>query len=304
MHHLTQTNNVSHSEPLVSLCNTLYTLIAKDVVPVTPSMDTNSGPMPSTSAPVSSTDKALRVLGALGDAGPAGLALSQLTQQTGLNKTSVYRAAQTLIHRGFAAQEPESSRYVLGPAAIALTGKFLGQEHLVTHIRPALLAISERTRELVHFGILQGTSVLYLDKIEPDRTLRVWSRVGNLAPAARTALGRAILAAENLDESVLDVYAEAAKPVTAPPNENPLDKEKFYAAVRNAPGLGFATEVEENERGICCVGVGLIRQQGSPVAVSVSGPAERMDPDRRAELAEIIREELQRNLPLGFRLAY
>src|SRR5690625_6100339 len=66
---------------------------------------------------------------------------------------------------------------------------------------PALAAISLRTRELVHLGRLEGTEVVYLDKVEPERTLRVWSRVGSRAPAARTSLGRADRKSTRLNSS-------------------------------------------------------------------------------------------------------
>src|SRR5690625_6893645 len=79
-------------------------------------------------------------------------------------------------------------------------------------LAPALAAISLRTRELVHLGRLEGTEVVYLDKVEPERTLRVWSRVGSRAPAARTSLGRALLAADGIAESRLAPYAEAVGP--------------------------------------------------------------------------------------------
>ena len=62
-------------------------------------------------------------------------------------------------------------------------------------------------------------------------------------------------------------------------------------------------EREENEAGICCVGVALRRPTGRPVAVSVTGPSSRMGADRLHELGHQLRDMLSMSAPPGFRLA-
>jgi hypothetical protein len=49
--------------------------------------------------------------------------------------------------------------------------------------------------ETVHLGVLQKTSVVYLDKVEPNNR-RVWlaSRIGTSNPVYCTAMGKAMLA--------------------------------------------------------------------------------------------------------------
>ncbi len=60
---------------------------------------------------------------------------------------------------------------------------------------------------------------------------------------------------------------------------------------------GFATETEENEPGISCVAVPVLRA-GQPVAaVSVTAPAERLGARRRREIEAILREVVPPLLP-------
>ncbi|HIW91017.1 MAG TPA: hypothetical protein H9870_05065, partial [Candidatus Corynebacterium avicola] len=61
-------------------------------------------------------------------------------------------------------------------------------------------------------------------------------------------------------------------------------------------------EVEENEHGVSCVSVALTRPNRAPVAISVTGPAERMTDQRRAELGTFLRHELEHRVPPGFQL--
>jgi DNA-binding IclR family transcriptional regulator len=135
--------------------------------------------------------------------------------------------------------------------------------------------------------------VLYLDKVEPDRTIRVWSRVGRQVSVLTTALGRAMVAAEGGD-ALLSAYTNDVDPVVA---------ERFTRSVAEARVHGYATEREENEAGICCVGVALRRPTGRPVAVSVTGPSNRMDADRLTALGHQLREVLSVSAPAGFSLA-
>src|SRR5699024_5324578 len=169
---------------------------------------------------------------------------------------------------------------------------FGGGEELPARFAPALASISQQTEELVHLGQLDGPRVLYLDKVEPERTLRVWSRVGRRAPAARTAMGRALLAADGIRAESLSAYAAAtgaagtgtagtgaagagAVWTGAPETGNAqagevLSPARLSAVVEQAALRGWAEEVEENEAGIACVGVALVRPVGRSVAVSVT----------------------------------
>lgn len=244
-------------------------------------------------SPVGSVDKALHVIELLAEAGSDGATLAALAAASGYTKTSVHRALQALRHRGFAEQAGDQ-RYRLGSRPSALVERFQRGQNLPTLFRTALLRICERTEELVHLGVLDGRSVLYLDKVEPDRAMRVWSRIGRHAPVATTALGRAIMAAEGVQDDGLDAYLG-----DAPHEELP----RFRAAVGDARRLGWAIEREENETGICCVGVALVRPQGPPVAVSITGPTSRIDEARQARFGELLVEELERSAPEGFTVA-
>jgi IclR family acetate operon transcriptional repressor len=250
-------------------------------------VDGNSEP------PVGSVDKALALIELLADAGPDGMALRDVVEASGLNKASAHRTLQALQHRGFA-EQGSNQRYRLGSRPALLVERFQREENLPTLFRPALLAICQEVQELVHLGILDGRNVLYLDKVEPDRTLRVWSRIGRQVSVLTTALGRAMVAGEGAPDALLSVYTADADTVVA---------DNFRRAVSEARLCGYATEREENEAGICCVGVALRRSTGRPVAVSITGPSNRMGADRLDSLGHRLREVLQISAPPGFSVA-
>ena len=267
-------------------------------------------PTPGSPSPVGSVDKALALLEVLAEAGPEGRSLRDIAAAAGLNKASVHRLLRALLHRGFAEQSPADQRYRLGASALELARSFGSGEDLPARFAPALASISQQTEELVHLGQLDGPRVLYLDKVEPERTLRVWSRVGRRAPAARTAMGRALLAADGIRAEALSAFAAAtgaAGTGTAGTGAAGagavLSPARLSAVVEQAALRGWAEEVEENEAGIACVGVALVRPVGRSVAVSVTGPLERLGQARRAQIGELLRETLARLAPEEFTVA-
>lgn len=263
-------------------------------------------------SPVESVDRALRVLAALASAGPEGLPLVELSGELGLNKTTVHRTLGALRHRDFVSQEPTSGRYLLGPAAVALSEQFFREENLPTLLHPALVALCAATDELVHLGVLSGVQVVYLDKVEPERPVRVWSAIGRRNWAVTTGLGRAMLAFRGIQRSVLDGYVEAVGGAVA------VEPGHVWDEVVDARRRGYAVELEENEPGIACVAVPLLRgaagdplvtaggseaRVGVPVAaLSITAPVDRMSADRIEELYREIRRVVPPLLPAGLSL--
>lgn len=241
--------------------------------------------------PVEAIDRALRVLTELATAGPAGLTLAQLADRLGVNKTTVFRALAALRYRGFAVQSQDGT-YALGSEAVTLGESFFGEDRLATALHPALVALSLDVDELVHLGVLAGGQIVYLDKVEPERPVRVFSAVGRRMPAATTALGRALLAARLQGEEGLAPYLTGL--------EERADG--VAGALAQARSRGWASEWEENEPGIACVAMPLQRA-GEPVAaVSVTAPRERLEGEGAQRIADAMRRVLPPLLPAGITL--
>lgn len=258
--------------------------------------DALSAPETATPPRIEAIDRALLLLTALADAGPTGASLADLAETTGMNKSTAYRALATLRQRGFAHQLPEGT-YRLGAAATALSERFSSPANLVRALHPALVAVAREADELVHLGTWDGDEVVYLDKVEPaTRAIRVWSAVGQRVPIASSSLGRALLAGRGVPPGQLDVYTRGL------PADRRVSTDLLGEKVALARRLGYATENEENEPGVACVGVALLREQDSVAAISITSLAARMTPERQAELAALLRRVLPPLLPAGVTL--
>ena len=249
---------------------------------------------PSTPPPqIEALDRGLRILEALGQARPEGLQLGALARALGANKSTSHRALASLKRRDFVLQDPITGAYRLGPRLALLVDQQFGQDNLPDLLAPTLERICREVDELVHLGVLNIPWVVYIAKVEPEHAVRVWSQVGSRAPAATTALGRAMLAClPDLPFSKLQAVFGRT-----------IERARLETAITQARERGFAAETEENEPGVACVAVALTRRGSPCAAVSLTAPAERLTPARGAHAAQIARRILEETLPPGLALS-
>lgn len=254
--------------------------------------------MTETQAPprVEAVDRALQLLMALADAGPGGASLADLAESVAMNKSTAYRALSTLRLRGFATQEGANGFYRLGPAAFELSDRAYAPHNLAQALHPALVALSRAADELVHLGVLAGDHVLYVDKVEPERAIRVWSAIGQRVPVASTSMGRALLAAGNVPDQLLSGYLRNL------PADRQVSPERLVESVHQARGHGYALELGENEPEVACIGTAILRGTAAVAAVSITALAVRMTQQRQQELAGLIVREFRPLLPQGLSL--
>lgn len=250
-----------------------------------------------TQAPrVEAVDRALQLLVALADAGPNGASLAELATSVEVNKSTAYRALSTLRLRGFATQEDANGSYRLGPAAFELGDRAYAPHNLAQALHPALIALSRAANELVHLGVLAGEHVLYVDKVEPERAIRVWSAVGQRVPVASTSMGRALLAARGVPDQLLGGYLKNL------PADRQVSPERLLESVTLARACGYAVEHGENEPDVACIGTAIMRGTSPVAAMSITALAVRMTPQRQQELAGMIVSEVGPLLPEGLSL--
>ena len=154
--------------------------------------------------------------------------------------------------------------------------------------------MSLRFNELVHLGALTGQHIVYLDKVEPDRAIRVVSQIGREASAVRTSLGRALIGVRPDREAELPWFLSDP----GLDGESPAGLKELERAVReNFARLdeeGWTQEIGECEPGIACVAIPLTIGKTSHVAISISTPIERMPESQRHAFVAGMAEEIAR----------
>ena len=230
-------------------------------------------------------DRALGALLRIGESGSRGLTLAECSATLGYSKPTVHRILRTLANRGFLRVDRERGLYTLGVANLRLGMAFLEQLDLRSESLPILRELGERTGETVHLGVLDGSDVVYIEKVESTHAVRMFSQIGRTMPAYSTGIGKAILANLPPDE-VAQALPETLEARTSATITDRAELLRHLAEVRRR---GYSTDEIENEEGIRCVGAPVFDHTGVVCAgISVAGPATRVTSERTLELGRLV----------------
>ncbi|MEI5676457.1 MULTISPECIES: IclR family transcriptional regulator [Nocardioides] len=239
----------------------------------------NGGPA---AAPVKSAARALDLLDEIAANGP-GTQL-QLSTRLGIPKSSLHALLRTMTDRGWLETDPTGSVYKLGIHSLVVSSAFLDGDSVLARASHLLDEVAAATEETVHLGRLDGAHVIYTAKRESAHPLRMHSAVGRRLPAYATALGRAILAEQPLDERAGHV-PDSIAPMTT---HTTTDKGAVLDIIDRASQVGYAVESEESCLGVRCFGVTLPFGREAVDAMSVAVPISRLGDGREDFIIETL----------------
>ncbi|MER7505343.1 IclR family transcriptional regulator [Nonomuraea pusilla] len=232
---------------------------------------------------VQSVERALDVLEALAEhGGEAGL--SEIAARTGLPYGTIHRLLRTLLARGYVRQESDR-RYALGGGLVRLGG--IAQSRVGVWAQPYLARMVELSGETANLAVLEGDFVVYVAQVLSARRLRMFAEVGRRVLPHSTAVGKVLLAGRPPEEAVA-VFERTGMPRRTPNTITGV--EAMLAELARVGDLGYALDLGEEELGVHCLAVPVCDGDRVVAAMSVSGPAERIDALDRDELAEGMRK--------------
>jgi len=241
--------------------------------------------------------KALDVLEALAQHGT--LSLSELGQQVGQPKSSVFRYLVTLEERGYVRRNPDTEQYSLGIKLIELGNLVATQFNVHDEAIGLMRQLLDKFRETVNLAILEDGRVVYLEILEGTQSVRMAARPGQRDFAHSTAIGKSMLAHLS-DEDCTAILRRHGLPAMTEATITTL--EGLQAELARVRERGYAVDNMENEPGVRCVGAPIFNHQGEVIAaISVSGPAIRITP---SQVETIGRELVIATRTISERLGY
>jgi DNA-binding IclR family transcriptional regulator len=246
---------------------------------------------------IQSVRRAASLLRAFGS-GASELGVSELGRRLNLHKSTVSRLLATLESEGLLERAPGTEKYRLGPEIARLAGRadYFGDIREVA--RPFLIELAELTRETANLAVLDGDEVNNVDQVSGPHLVRVGNWVGRRTPLHCAANGKALLA--YLPKADLDRLT--AGPLAAFTPHTLTRPSELRADLAQVCQLGYAAALGEIEEGLNAVAAPIWDAEGNvAAAISVSGPAYRVTPERVPELGQITRDFAQR---ISSRLGY
>jgi DNA-binding IclR family transcriptional regulator len=140
---------------------------------------------------VAAVNRALSILDAFTEDAPM-LTLTQLSQRTGLYKSTILRLMQSLESYGYI-HRLNSGVYMLGPSPIRLAALATKALHPAELIMPVLRELVQATSESASFYVRSGTMRLCSFRVDSPRAVRDHVQVGELLPLDKGAAGHVLV---------------------------------------------------------------------------------------------------------------
>lgn len=227
--------------------------------------------------PIQSLDRGLAILEAVA-ASADPMPLKDLTDLIGIDRSSVFRLANTLRQRRFLANPKGSNAYVLGPTAWRLSRRY-GRTVLATFFHQYLRDLTTKLGETSHFAVREGGQVFFVDHhIPTGQVISVAGQTGEFAPLHCTAHGKALLA--DFDRKALrSMFGRA--PLRAYTRNTITSLTTLGRVCGRVRVEGFALDDAEYIEDLRCLAAPIRDSQGEIVAsVGISSPVARLHTKR------------------------
>jgi IclR family transcriptional regulator, KDG regulon repressor len=230
--------------------------------------------------------KGLMLLEALADQNGKLVTIPVLAEQVGLTKSNTHRTLQTLAHAGYATRDETTGNYRSTFKLFELGAKQMAtvdvRQFAATHMR----ALADLTQETVHLSILDGASVVYVDKIDSAQPVRAYSVLGGHAPAYCVATGKILLAHQSQDYLKRNLtHLEAHTKATI------IGLATLKIELARALANGYALNRGEWRESVGGVAAPIFDAFGKVVAaIGISGPLERLNLKRMKEFVPAVQE--------------
>ncbi len=241
---------------------------------------------------IQSVARALRILEAFSGQ-TKELSVTEISKQQGLSKSTAFGLINTLAENGYLEQNAENSRYRLGLKLLQL-GSLVQMHNIICQkARPHLEFLVGEFDETVHLAIQRFSNVVYIDKIEGNRTIYIHSHIGAENPMYCTGVGKCLLAYMPAEARKRIFKGYQALEARTPKTIVSLDLlERDLALVRER---GYSLDDEEFGLGLFCVAVPVFNKGGHVVAaISLSGPKAHFDEEKIDRIAQTMKNVTSR----------
>jgi len=214
------------------------------------------------------------------------LSVVEISQRSGLPRTTVHRIVDSLRAVGFLDQEASRDRYRLGLKLFELGSTALTNLPLYREAPPFVDTLAKLSGNDVHLCVFDGAEMVFVNRSDqatgrPHNTVITMEKT----PCHSTGVGKAALAYQS--EAVIDRIVRAG--LSRFTDKTIVDGRRFKQDLAATRASGYSIDDCEHEADLRCVGAPIRNAAGRVfAAVSASGPTRRVPQERVPELAKLV----------------
>lgn len=212
---------------------------------------------------------------------------SDISAATGIHKSTVYRLLSSMAEGGYV-ERMENGTYQIGIKLVEIVSNHINSLGLQTEARPFLNALRAELGLAVCLGILDRHEVVYIEKMDISRNLRLYAQIGMRVPAHCSSLGKVLLSSlpgDDLDYLLQSIRLEVY-------TKNTIDSpDALKTHLRQVRQQGWGMDNEEYIVGQRCVAAPIYDYRGEVIAaISASGPTTLLTDERLREVVPRVKD--------------
>lgn len=208
--------------------------------------------------------RALKVLKSLAN---KPLSVQEVADVMEVHKSTASRLLSSLKKEKFVHLN-SNGKYQLGYAIFELSHAWSSNQDVISISAPYLKMLNKETNETIHLAILDEWQIVYINKIDSSKAIKMNSTIGKRAPAYCTGIGKAILAFNSKDQKKTTIKKTEFIRYT---DNTITDENKLNSNLDKVVEDGIAWDLGEHEEEIICIAAPIFDRSNEVIAgISIS----------------------------------
>lgn len=226
--------------------------------------------------------------------------VSEISRQTGLHKTRVFRILNTLTKRGYIEQDEGTQKYRLGSGFLVLGEAYRGGMDLRNIAIPFIEELAQESGDAAHLFVLSDDRALCLDLQLGDHVVQAATRVGDRLGLNVGAAPKILLAFLS-EPGRSNILSEMEFPRYSP--KTIMDRSELEEILEQIQAKGYSIAEEDYELNTYAIGAPIRDHTGEVIAaISVAIPQSRYSNELKATKLDLVVDIVgQLNQKLGYR---
>lgn len=231
---------------------------------------------------VQSVDRAIQILDSF-TMNEVELSIAELSEKTGLTKSTVYRLVSTLVKNNYLEQDPQTQKYRLGFRLFNLGSIVVNHMSLKRVALPYMKQLCDKTSETISLNIIEQGCRVCIEMLESHEVVRNIIRVGQRNELWVGASGKVLLAFLDPEEQkeILQRGLEAGKLLP--------EYEELLAELSDIRRQGYSKTIDERVKGTFSMSAPIFDYTNKLAGgITVAGPLQRLSTDRSDVIIEYL----------------
>ncbi|MBV6306451.1 helix-turn-helix domain-containing protein [Candidimonas humi] len=231
--------------------------------------------------------RALHLLRLIAQNEDSGLSLQELTQLSGLERSTAHRVVACLMDENFVRKDAASKRYELGIDAMQIGFSAMHRIPIADELRPLAKRLCRLSDDTVFLVAQQGDHALCLAREHGDFPVRIFTIDAGEKRLMGIGAGGLALIAGYSDEEIAHIHARHTEEY----EQAGLPLRTLMLKARQTRRNGYSEIVDGITQGVSGVGYAFSLSQITRVAISFGAINPRLDAARRKQMGELLARE-------------